>query len=263
MKILTRFIVIASGKGGVGKTTTAINLGVALSEFGKSVILVDANLNTPNVGLHLGTPIVPITLHDALKGKRSILDAAYLHPSGLHVIPSRISIDELNSVNPERMSIVIPQLHGTTDVVILDGAAGLGLETQAAMRVADEMLVVTNPEIPAVTDALKVIKVAEKAGCHVTGIILNRIRNDDFEMSVENVERILERPVLIAIPDDHNVRKALVLKHPVVYTHPKASSSQHFKKLAANLLGERYDMQLEKNENSSMFVKVLRKLGLR
>ena len=74
---MARIIVINSGKGGVGKTTTAINLGVALNKMGQEVIIVDANLNTPNIGLQLGAPIVPITLNHILKGKAKIEDAIY------------------------------------------------------------------------------------------------------------------------------------------------------------------------------------------
>ena len=74
-------IAVVSGKGGVGKTTSAINLAAALNFFGKDVVILDANLTTPNVGLHLGAPIVPVNLNHVLSGKASIVDAIYEHES--------------------------------------------------------------------------------------------------------------------------------------------------------------------------------------
>ena len=102
---MAKIIVINSGKGGVGKTTTAINLGAGLNSLSKNVVVVDANLNTPNVGIHLGAPIVPITLNHVLKGKADIEDAVYEHSSGTKIIPSSLSIKELTKFNTKRFTI--------------------------------------------------------------------------------------------------------------------------------------------------------------
>lgn len=88
---MTKVITITSGKGGVGKTTTAINLAAALNSLGKDVILVDSNLTTPNVGIHLGAPIVPVTLNHVLLGKAKVGDAIYEHSSGTKILPSSLS----------------------------------------------------------------------------------------------------------------------------------------------------------------------------
>ena len=89
---MAKLITITSGKGGVGKTTTAINLGAALNAFGKEVIILDANLTTPNIGLHLGAPIVPVSLNHVLLGKARLSDAIYEHESGTKIITSSLSI---------------------------------------------------------------------------------------------------------------------------------------------------------------------------
>ena len=85
---MKKIIVIASGKGGVGKTTTAINLAAALNHFGKKVLIIDANLTTPNVGIHLNSPEVPVNLNHVLNGEATALEAVYEHDSGINVILS-------------------------------------------------------------------------------------------------------------------------------------------------------------------------------
>lgn len=159
---MTKIIAIISGKGGVGKTTSAINLGAALSDLGKDVTVVDANLTTPNVGLHLGVPVVPVSLHDILKSEKHITESVYLHPSGLKIIPASIALKDIEDVNLRRLKEKIAGLRGVGDIIIIDSAAGLGKEAVAAIESADEVIIVTNPELPAVTDALRSIKLVEK-----------------------------------------------------------------------------------------------------
>jgi len=100
---MAKIITITSGKGGVGKTTTAINLGAALNSFGKDVVILDANLTTPNVGLHLGAPIVPVSLNHVLLGKADLEDAIYEHESGTKIIPSSLSVKELKRLNHRKL----------------------------------------------------------------------------------------------------------------------------------------------------------------
>src|SRR3989338_9128638 len=193
---MAKLITITSGKGGVGKTTTAINIGAALNFFGKEVIIVDANLTTPNVGLHLGAPIVPVSLNHVLLGKAEIADAIYEHESGTRIIPSSLSVRELRRINHGKLKEVSKKLRKIADYVILDSAAGLGEEAIAAMEAADEMIIVTNPEITAITDALKTYKVIESLGKEVTGVIVTRHRNLKTEMPIENVADMLELPII-------------------------------------------------------------------
>src|SRR3989338_5895300 len=93
--MMNKIIVITSGKGGVGKTTTAINLGAAINYFEKDVLVIDGNLSTPNIGVHLGSPEVPINLNHVLSGKAEPKEAVYKHESGLKIMPSSLSIKEM------------------------------------------------------------------------------------------------------------------------------------------------------------------------
>ena len=96
---MRKLIVITSGKGGVGKTTTAINLSAAMNYFKKDVLLIDGNLSTPNVGIYLGSPEVPVNLNHILSEKAEVYEAIYEHESGIKVIPSSVSIKELKKIN--------------------------------------------------------------------------------------------------------------------------------------------------------------------
>ena len=257
---MTKFIVIASGKGGVGKTTAVLNIGKVLADFGREVIVVDADLTKPNIGLHLGSPAVSSTLHDVLRGERSIKEVIYVHPSGLKVIPGSISMKDLERLESDNLGKVLRELDGFAEIVLIDAAPGISKETIAAIKAADEMLVVVNPNMLSITDALKTIKTAEKHGVKVIGVLVNRISNSRDELSKKNIEALLEKKVIGEIPEDEDMKKALKLKHPVLYSHPGSKSSIPFKKLAALLIGQHYDAPLHPDSRFSGFLK---KIGIK
>lgn len=257
---MTRYIGILSGKGGVGKTTSSINLGSALNYFDKDVTIVDGNLTTPNIGLHLGVPIVPIHLHHVLRGENHINDSVYLHPAGMKIVPASLSLNDLKTTRPDRLPYALGSLNGTTDFVLIDGPAGLGREALATIASSEEVIVVTNPELPAITDALKTVKYCEELGRKVIGIVLTRTKPDNLDVSLKNIETILEKPVIGIIPEDKSVREALTRRDAVVYTHPKSKASVAYKMLAASLIGRKYEPEV--SEDSWLF-KVLKKIRLR
>ena len=259
---MTKFIAVSSGKGGVGKTTTAINLGTAISLFGRQVVVLDSNFATPNINIHLGAPVVPVTLNDVLRGDKHITQAVYEHDSGLRIIPANISLDSFNKKDMKRLKDVILDLESFYDYVIIDTAAGLNDDALVSLKAADEVLIVTNPELPAVTDALKTIKTAVKHKATVIGVVVSKVRDDHYELSFNNIESILEYPVIGVIPHDNTVREALYFKHPLIYTHPKSPASVAYKKLAATILGEPYD-EAPISTNLGWFGKLLIGLGLK
>jgi len=232
-----RVIAIVSGKGGVGKTTTAINLGAALNKLNKEVIVVDVNLNTPNIGIHLGAPVVPITLNHVLKGKANIEDAIYEHSSGTKIVPSSLSVKEITNFNTKRIPGIIKKLKEMADFVILDSAAGFSEEAMATLEAGEEILIVTNPEMPSVTDALKAIKVAKEMGKEIKGIVVTRHRDEDYEMSLSSIKAMLESPIIGVIPEDSAVKKALNKRDAVVHTHPKSQAARRYNDIAIKIIG--------------------------
>jgi septum site-determining protein MinD len=252
---MSRVIVITSGKGGVGKTTSAINLGAAINHFGGDVLVVDGNLSTPNVGIHLGSPEVPINLNHVLRKKADVFEAVYEHESGMKIIPSSLSIKESEKVDHDKIHESKKELNRVSDFIIIDSAAGLGKEAMSVIKMADELIIITNPEMPAITDALKTIKMAEKEKKQVLGIIVTRVKKNKIEMSPECVKEMLEVPILGMIPEDISISKSLNLKDSVIHTHPKSKASRAYKEIAARIVGAEYDSDKDKE---SIFEKIIR-----
>lgn len=237
---MTRVICVASGKGGVGKTTVVSNLAAALARFNKSVVAIDGNLTTANLGLHVGISMYPATLQDVLRGKANIRDAIYHHTDGFKVVPADISIDKVMTPDAHRLLDVFYRMVGEADFVLIDCAAGLGKEASASIRAADEMIIVTNPELTALTDALKLIQVASKYETSSIGVVVNRIRNESHEFPSKDIEGFLGAPILGRVHENQMVRRAISEKRPVVTHSPKSLPAQQFMEIAARLAGEDY-----------------------
>jgi septum site-determining protein MinD len=235
---MARIISVLSGKGGVGKTTLVSNLGAALIKRGKNVIIIDANVTTPNLSLHLGIPFYPVTLHDVLKNDVPIESAVYNHHTGLRVIPASLSVEALKNVNMDKLEKALSNLFDKTDIIIVDAAAGLGKEALAAIGVADELIVITNPELPAVTDALKTIKIAQDNKTKVLGVVVNRVKGLKHELSMSEIKSILDVPIISIVPEDLAVPRSIAKKTPVVHHKPRSKSSVEFQRLALRILGD-------------------------
>jgi len=251
--------VIISGKGGVGKTTSTINIGIALTELAKEVIIVDANLTTPNVGLHLGSPIVPITLNHVINNKAKVEEAIYEHDSGAKIMPASLSIGELKSINHEKLPEIIKKLKKISDITLLDSSAGLGQEAKSAIKAADEVIIVTNPEISAVTDALKTIKLAEEMKKDVIGVIITRHEGKKWEMDIPTVKDMLEVPILGIVPEDDSVKESQKMKNAVIKTHPKSRAARSYIKIAKKILGPEFLKEQKKKDDEKKSAK--EKLG--
>lgn len=238
---MTRVLAVCSGKGGVGKTTFVANLGSALHLFGKDVVLIDGNLENPNLGLHFGFSKTPTSLHDVLSGKIRMRDAIYVHPSGIKIVPASISFHDSKIKIKRRLVHALMELLGSPDFIIIDGPAGLGPDVKHVLEGSDDVIVVTNPELPAVTDALKITELARECGTSVMGVVVNRYTgNVAYELDPENISEFLEVPLLAVIPEDKHVRYAIHIKRPIIYSFPSTDVSAEYKKLAAKLIGKQY-----------------------
>ncbi len=254
---MAKIVCVASGKGGVGKTTSVVNLGSALSKFGYNTILVDGNINTPDLGLQLGMPSNGINLHDVLSSNRSIFESVYLHPNGTKVVPAGINMWGLLKLSRDKLS-EIKKLKSYSDIVLLDCSPGINDEAEACISVSDEVLIITNPDIPSVTDALKTIALAKKFNKPIIGAIVNKRFGKDFELSDNNVSEFLGVPVIGVIPHDEKVPRSLSNLKSVVNAFPFSKASVGFKKAAARIIGQDYEL-LEKPSIFDKFKSIFRK----
>lgn len=255
---MTRLIILTSGKGGVGKTTLSSNLAAALTDFGEKVIVMDANLTTPNLGLHLGMHLTPNTLHSVLKGESRLKDTIYPHPYGFKVIPAGLGIDDLRGVDVGRLPEISLNLIGKADYIIMDSAAGLGREAISALTASDEAMIITNPDLPSVTDALKMLNIAKETNVKIIGTVVNRTKGNISELTRSEIKNLLKIPIIAEIPEDPNIALSIAVKKPLVKFYPSSPAAIEIKKLAAWLSGKKYKKEMiEKKGRFERFVRWL------
>ncbi len=241
MAVLTRVIGVASGKGGVGKTTVATNIALALRDFGKRVLLVDCNLSTPHLAYYLGVSNYKYTLNDALLGKVDIISTTHLK-DGIKYIPASLNLKDLVGVDTLSFKKHLKKLQNDKyDFIILDAAPGLGREALAVLDAAEEVIFVTTPFVPMVNDVIRSAEVLKSLkGVKSVGVVMNMITEGSHEILARSVTSLTGFPVIGEISYDQNVVYGLAAKSPVVNYKPNSSSSVNFRSLAAHLAGVAY-----------------------
>lgn len=229
---------VLSGKGGVGKTTVVANLGAALaSKFHKKVLLIDSSVKTSHLGLHLGLyEELPVTLKEVLLKKVPVMYAIFFHPTtGVRLLPAPLKGD----VNLKRMNGIIEELGNAYDPIVVDCAPGLGKDVVLAVKSIDKVLLVTTPDLPSVTDVLKTIDLVKKLKKDIIGIVLNRVRNEKHELTVEEIESTCGYDVVSVIPETNKIPESIAEGVPLVM-NSSCSAAVELKKLAAGLIGAGY-----------------------
>lgn len=225
---------IASGKGGVGKTTTTVNLGTALAQAGKRVVIVDADIGMANLAGFVSLSADSTTLHDVLAGNAEIEDATYRLAENIVVVPSGTSLDGYAETSPEGLREVIQTLREDADYVLVDVGAGVSHETVLPLGLADAVLLVTTPEPASVHDAKKTLELTDRAGGTVEGLVVTRTRPTG-DVSYEEIADRLELPLVTTIPDDPVVRESVYAGTPLVVHKPHSPASIAFRRLAVEI----------------------------
>ncbi len=232
---MTKFIAFVSGKGGVGKTTSTLNVGQALTDLGHKVTLLDANLMTPNLAIHLGFINPEGTVNKFLRKEKALKEVVYLHESGLSIIPASPSYNEFQKTNPQQLTEIFEHLENTADFILIDAPSGLGYEVSQVLKNTDEVIIVVNPNLSSVTDALKTIQLAKAHNNIISGIILNMTHHGWHEMKPEEIENILGHPIIANIKHDRKIRKSVHQQMPLNYLYPRSNSAKEFQKVAQQL----------------------------
>lgn len=234
---MAKTIGILSLKGGVGKTSVVSSLGDALSDFGKEVLLVDANYSAPNLGIHWNIINPEVTLHHVLSRTANIKDAIH-HTNKLDILPS--SIFTKTQINPFILKDKLNQVKKKYDFILIDSAPAVNDDVLSVILASNSLIFVTTPDYPTLSSTLKSIKMAKERGAVIDGLILNKVHDKDFEISIDDIEKTIEAPVLAVLPYDINVLESLSKFMPITSHKPRAEGSIEYKKLAGIFTGQKY-----------------------
>ena len=238
---MTRVIGIASGKGGVGKTTVSTNLALALRDFGKRVLLIDCNLSTPHLAYYLGVSNYKYTINDAMLGKVNINSTTHLK-DGIKYIPASLNLKDLQGINMMSVKKHVKKIEKDKyDFVILDAAPGLGKEALAVLDAADELVFVTTPFVPMVNDVIRSSEVLKKLkGAKNVSVVMNMITDGMHEIFSNSMTNFTGFPVIGEVSYDQNVVHGLAAKSPIINFKPNSAASINFRSLAAYMIGAEY-----------------------
>ena len=262
---MSEVIVVTSGKGGVGKTTTSANVGTGLAMLNKKVVLIDTDIGLRNLDVVMGLENrIVYNLVDVVEGncrmKQALIkDKRY---DNLFLLPSAQTRDK-SAVSPEQMKKLTDELREEYDYIILDCPAGIEQGFKNAISGADRALIVTTPEVSAIRDADRIIGLLEANGIHKIDLIINRIRMDMVRrgdmMSNDDVIEILAVSLIGAVPDDENIVIASNQGEPLVGN--SSAAGQAYMNIVRRVLGEEVPY-LDLDSGSGFFSRLLKRMGL-
>lgn len=237
-----RVLAITSGKGGVGKTNVAVNLAVRLSQMGRRVLLLDADLGTANADVICNMNPVYSLAH-VVAGRRRLEDVAMDAPGGFRLIPGASGLAEmaaLGAIERDRLLLQLDEMERKTDLVLIDTAAGVGPNVLGFLVNADQQLVVTTPEPTSITDAYAVIKTLVRQRKDVElRLLVNMVRNANEAREVyDRISAVCQRFLRIKlgyaghIVNDSRVTMAVRGRQPFVLMYPRTEASTNVGQLA-------------------------------
>ena len=251
---MSEVIVITSGKGGVGKTTTTANVGTGLAMLNKKVVMIDTDIGLRNLDVVLGLENrIVYNLVDVVEGKCKLKQALIKHKKypELFLLPSAQTRDK-DSVTPEQMKELVDELRKEFDYILLDCPAGIEQGFRNAIAGADRALVVTTPEISAIRDADRIVGLLEANEMKKIDLIINRIRVDMVKrgdmLNVGDVCDILSINLLGVVPDDENIVIATNQGEPLVGKDCLAGKT--FENICRRVMGENIplmDLEVKKS----------------
>jgi len=226
-------LVVTSGKGGVGKTTTTLNLGVALRGSGYSVALVDGDLGMANLAPMLGIE-ASATLHDVLAGEATVEDATLEEADEFGIVPGARNLEAFASIDPGELPGVLSTLVERYEYVVVDAGPGVHYESTLPIEAADEVVLVTTPASTSIEDTRKVAELAGMMNCTVRGAVINRA-TDGTEP--EGIAAELGVDLLAVVPADSVVRESTDAGVPIERYAPESPAAAAYRRLADVLTG--------------------------
>lgn len=242
-----KIVTVASGKGGVGKSSITVNLAIALSQLGLRVLVIDADFGLANVDVMLGVPSL-YNLSHYLKKEKSLSEIVQESPSGVRFISGGSGIFELLNMSEVQLRRIIDDLlanSSPSDIILFDAGAGVNDTVFSLMRASTESIIVTTPEPTAILDAYALLKTIKKTGGALpdTRIIMNKAENKkEADNAIESFVRISKKYLdekiepLGSILYDGEVPKSIKQQTPLLISHPKSATAKDIVSIAENLM---------------------------
>lgn len=252
-KAPARIIAVTSGKGGVGKSNFVANLAMALTDYNKKVMIIDADLGLANIDVLLG--ILPkYNIQHVMTGTKTISEVVVTGPKGIKIIPAASGVRELANLNFDQTEEIIArfnELDDDVDVLLIDTSAGLSWNVLSFVLAAQEVIIVTTPDPTAITDAYAMIKVIAKetAGKDISvKLVVNQVNNQkEATEIVEKINNVAHKFLNITVGNlgyiyaDPNVGRAVKQQKPFVTTYPYSPATNCVNIIAARLCRNKED----------------------
>ncbi len=238
-----RVIAVVSGKGGVGKSTLAVNIATLLSMRGASTILIDSDFYNPCLSFHLGLTPLSVGLQEILEDKAKVADALSIYSlTGLRCISS--SLRFYRNVRSKNLPKFIDSLD--YEFIIIDCSPGLPAFIEEAIRCSNELLIVMTPDVPSVMAAMKMFSILKnKEKSQDLHLVLNRVTNEPYELHPHEIENLCNNAckttkfrISVSIPEDSNVPRSIAIKTPLVISAPSSPAARVLKQFGNELLAK-------------------------
>ena len=228
---MVKTIGVISIKGGVGKTTVAASLASDLvNHYGKKVLLIDANYSAPNLGLHMDIVEPEGTVHDVLSGKSKMRKAIH-NRYGVDVVPG--SYVHQGKLNYLKLKDKLKGIKKNYDYVVIDSSPSLNEEILSTMLASDALFVVSTADYPTLSCSLRAAKLAKQRGRPIAGIVLNKIREPKYELSLEEIQEATGLPVVAKIPDDKTNVRSLFMRIPTSVYNRRSKFGREINRLSS------------------------------
>ncbi len=254
---------ITSGKGGVGKTFLSLNLAASLAMLNIKTMVVDANLDCPDVGICLGNGSNYSSIHNVLAGRDKLSNAVFDSGYNFDIIPGDISFSAMKDIELENLEEVLTRLTEKYNVVLVDTPPGIGDAVISSLNACESMLVVTSPVMSSIVGGLKTQVIGKRLNTVCIGVVLN-MTGDGGIISKENIEKTFELPVIGEVEYNPEVNSYLTEGDLFVVSNPSSNTSISIKKIAAALIGyepeETEEVESSEIKDNSQIKKIIKAL---